>query len=329
MLEPRLRGRLRPATPATFVNPVYPGYFADPYVVRHGDTYWAYGTGPSSDHDSRVFEILRSDDLVHWEPVGRALERLDIPGATTYWAPEVVADRGVLFLYYSVGDEDRGHVIRVATADRPEGPFLDSGQVLTPDEPFAIDAHPFRDVDGEWYLYYARDLLTGDRVGTSLAVDRLVDMTALAGDPRAVLTPTADWQLFKRARPMYGSVYDWHTLEGPFVVRRNGRYYCLYSGGAWTGAGYGVSWAVADDPLGPFSELRSDRATLLRSVPGLAGPGHNSIVTGPDGEDYLVYHAWDSGHTGRRMCIDRVDWTADGPRTLGPTARPQPVPRAA
>jgi beta-xylosidase len=324
---PKSRARLRSATQTAFVNPVYPRYFADPYVLRVGDTYWAYGTGPASDGDRAVFEILRSDDLVHWSTVGRALERVDIPNATTYWAPEVVEDRGIFYLYYSVGVEDRGHAIRVATANRPDGPFLDSGQVLTPHERFAIDAHPFRDIDGEWYLYYAHDVLTGDRVGTSLAVDRMVDMTTLAGEPRSVLTATGNWQLFKRGREMYGSVVDWFTLEGPFVVRRGGRYWCLYSGGAWTGPGYGVSWAVADDPLGPFTEPPSDVATLLRSTPALQGPGHNSLVTGPDGADYLVYHAWDAAHTARRMCIDRVEWTADGPRTSGPTAGPQPVPR--
>ena len=28
----------------TFTNPVYPAYFADPFVLRHGDRYYAYGT---------------------------------------------------------------------------------------------------------------------------------------------------------------------------------------------------------------------------------------------------------------------------------------------
>ncbi|HEY0444318.1 MAG TPA: family 43 glycosylhydrolase, partial [Candidatus Limnocylindrales bacterium] len=140
----RLRTR-----PSTFTNPVYPEYFADPYVLAHEGTYWAYGTGPSHGiEDARVFQILRSDDLAHWTPAGRALERLAAPTPGTYWAPEVVEDRGIFYMYYSVGVEDRGHAIRVATADRPGGPFLDSGQVLTPNERFAIDAHPFRDIDG-------------------------------------------------------------------------------------------------------------------------------------------------------------------------------------
>ncbi len=232
------------------------------------------------------------------------------------------------YLYYSAGVEDRGHALRVAVSEMPEGPFRHTGGILTPDEPFAIDPHPFRDDDGTWYLYYARDRLEGERVGTSLVVDRLVDMVGLAGEPVPVLTATADWQLFQRERPMYGAIYDWYTLEGPFVVKRLGRYWCLYSGGAWTSTDYGVSFAVADSPLGPFSESDVTGPALLRSLPGqLEGPGHCSVVVvGADGQDYLVYHAWDPDHRARRMCIDRQEWTVDGPRTNGPTAEPQPVP---
>jgi hypothetical protein len=98
-----------------------------------------------------------------------------------------------------------GHALRVAIADRPEGPFELRPGVLTPDERFAIDAHPFRDDDGQWYLYYARDVLEGTHVGTSLAVDRLVDMTTLAGDPRTVLRASARWQLYQAQRAMYGA----------------------------------------------------------------------------------------------------------------------------
>jgi len=313
----------------TYTNPVYAGYFADPFVLEYRGRYYAYGTGADSS-SSPAFEILGSEDLVNWEFIGHALSAAGGLTDGHHWAPEVAERDGVFFMYFSTGIEDRGHRIQVATAARPEGPFRVHGEVLTPDEPFAIDPHPFRDDDGQWYLYYARDRLEGDRVGTSITVDRLVDMNRLAGDPVPVLGATADWQLFEAKRQMYGAIHDWHTLEGPFVVKRDGRYWCLYSGGAWTKATYGVSYGVADAPLGPFLEPQTSGPALLRSRPGeLEGPGHNSVVRGPDGSDYLVYHAWDAGHTGRRMCIDRLDWTPDGPRTPGPTLAPQPVPHNA
>jgi beta-xylosidase len=310
----------------TYTNPVHDGYFADPFVLRHGDRYFAYGTNDVAS-SGRAFEILESADLVHWKSVGRAVDAVDGLDARDHWAPEVAEHDGRFYMYFSAGVDDRDHKIRVAVADRPEGPFDYQGTVLTPNERFAIDAHPFRDDDGQWYLYYARDVLEGERVGTSLAVDRLVDMETLAGEPLDLLRASADWQIFQRARSMYGETYDWHTLEGPNVVKRRGRYWCLYSGGAWTGGGYGVSWAVADSPLGPFADAPSDGPAVLRSRPGLAlGPGHNSVVVGPHGDDFIVYHAWDPDQTARRMCIDRLDWRDDGPRTQGPTVTPQPAP---
>jgi beta-xylosidase len=311
---------------AQYTNPVHPGSFADPFVLAHGGWYYAYGTDTLLDAP-RAFEVLRSRDLVTWTSLGRCLGNLERT-SRDYWAPEVAVEDGTFYLYYSVGVGDRGHSIRVATASRPEGPFTDAGRVLTPHEPFAIDAHPFRDEHGEWFLFYARDVLEGDRVGTSLAVDRLTNMMELEGDPVAVLSASADWQLFQAEREMYGQVVDWYTLEGPFAVHRLGRLWCFYSGGAWTGPGYGVSYAVADSPLGPWTEPRPGSPAIMRSRAGvLEGPGHNSIVVGPDGEDYLVYHAWDPGHTARRMCVDRLEWGPDGPRTQAPTVTPQPVPR--
>src|SRR3954470_11078041 len=112
--------------------PVYHGYFADPFVLAVDGGYVAYGHG--SKPDGRVFEALRSPDLRSWTSAGGALEPLaDAPWATDYWAPEVAHADGTYFMYYSAGTGDKGHRIRVATADRPEGPFRDVGTVLTPD----------------------------------------------------------------------------------------------------------------------------------------------------------------------------------------------------
>ncbi|HVJ16429.1 MAG TPA: family 43 glycosylhydrolase, partial [Polyangiaceae bacterium] len=128
---------------------------------------------------------------------------------------------------------------------------------------------------------------------------------------------------------MYGGSYDWHTLEGPSVYRHAGRYYCLYSGGRWETDTYGVDYGVATHVLGPYSDEGNERGPrVLATVPGrVLGPGHNSIVVGPDGvTPYIVYHAWDPALTARRMCIDRLDFTRDGPRSPGPTFTPQPGP---
>lgn len=309
----------------TYRNPVHDEYFADPFVMRVGDGYVALGTGRVV--DGRVFEVLTSDDLVTWTSVGGALEPLGPELGTDYWAPEVAQRDGRFFLYYSVGRGDVGHHLRVATSDTPTGPYTDVGVDLTPDERFAIDPHPLRGDDGTWYLYYARDVLEGERVGTMLAVDVLDDsMAALRGEPVDVLRPTADWQIYQRGRRMYGADHDWHTLEGPFVRRHDGRYWCFYSAGSWLEPTYAVGWAVSDHPLGPWHSP-DDAEPLMRTVPGVVvGPGHNSVVTTPSGTDVLVYHAWDPEMTRRRMFIDEVVWTPSGPTVDGPSYETRPRP---
>lgn len=276
--------------------------------------------------------VLHSRDLTTWRPLGDALT-LNDDAFEALWAPEVAYHGGKFYMYFSAGGhEGEGHQLRVATATRPEGPFEDSGAVLTPDDPFTIDAHPFRDADGNWYLYYCRDFLDeeGGRAGTGIVVDRLLGMTRLAGERRTVVRPFADWQLYERRRRWYGRVWDWYTAEGPFVRERDGRYYCLYSGGAWKEPNYGVSYVVSDDPMGPFvPDPGAERGPeVLRTLPGsVVGPGHASVVSAPDNlHDHIVYHAWDPDHTKRLMRVDRLDWKEDGPSSPGPTLEAQPAP---
>lgn len=311
-----------------YKNPVFGHYFADPFVWRVGEEYFAVGTGREEaggvpEEAGWVFPMLHSRDLVHWERAGEAMERPDPALGDTYWAPEVAVHDGRYWMYYSIGFADKNHQIRVAVADEPLGPYrdVDSNPLVAPDDlPFAIDAHPFRDDDGRWYLFYARDFLDsvgGVRAGTALVVDRLESMDRVVGEPCTVVRARHDWQRFMADRPMYAGVYDWHTLEGPCVVKHGRRYYCFYSAGRWENDTYGVDYAVADRVLGPYSDAGNEAGPrVLRTIPGkVLGPGHNSLVAGPNGHDYLAYHAWDAGMTGRRLCIDRLKWTREGPRS--------------
>jgi beta-xylosidase len=319
----------------TYTNPVYPEYFADPFVWKFDETYYAIGTGAdeaSGRVHERVFPLLKSRDLVHWDAAGRALERLPKSFGDTYWAPEVAFEGGKFYLYYSVGHADKEHQLRVAVSETPLGPYRDvAGPLVDPLEcPFAIDAHPFRDDDGQWYLFYARDFLELDegRAGTAVAVSRLETMTRVAREWKTVLRAHFDWQRFLANRPMYGGTYDWHTLEGPCVCKRNGNYYCLYSGGRWETETYGVDFAVADAPMGPYRDTGvATGARVICTAPGRAlGPGHNSVVLGPDGKtDFMVYHAWGPDMKARRLCIDPMEWAEGGPRCKGPTTTPQKI----
>lgn len=332
----------------TYTNPIRPDYFADPFVWQAKGEYYAVGTGPLEAEGEardaergaagmlaqlRIFPMLRSDDFVNWKPIRHAL----LPPIPTlgqeFWAPEVAFHEGVYYMYYSIGGGERGrHTLRVATSPHPMGPYTDSGNYLVnPDTcPFSIDAHPFQDDDGQWYLFYACDFFdseNGFRPGTGIVVDRLLDMTTLAGEPQVVLRARSDWQRFEGGLFIYGHVFDWHTLEGPAVRKHDGKYYCLYSAGRWENESYCVDYGVADHVMGPYSDAGNESgARLLRATPDqIIGPGHCSLITGPDKEtEYIVYHAWDALRTARQMRIDRLEWTPDGPR-CAPTVTPQSV----
>jgi len=312
-----------------YQNPVWDGYFADPFVLRVGDTYFAYGTGPA-DAQGKQFPILRSNDLAHWEFLEGALLPLDHPQANNYWAPEVTPSNGRFLLYFSAStsNSDQDQRLRVAFSDSPAGPFRDSGKLLLPDLGFTIDANPFVDPrDGRPYLFFATDFEEDEPRGTGLCVVPLADdMTRAAGEVRTVLRACAPWQIYETNRNYKGRIWaQWNCVEGPAVIFHDARYYCFYSGGAWHGTQYGVEVAVADHPLGPWQNENAPRGpTVLRGIPGkVIGPGHCSIFSGPGEQLFMAYHAWDPQHTARRMCIDPIVWNPAGPRVDGPSTEPR------
>lgn len=280
---------------------LWDGYCADPFVIRsHDGSYIMYGTTPSLP-GGRAFQMLTSPDLKHWEDAGGALVVGGPESADTqYWAPEVAFADGRYWMYYSRGLGDAGHQLRVAAATEATGPFHDTGDVLTADLPFAIDPSPYRDAAGTWWLFFATDLVEGDRPGTVLAVQRLRDMTALDGPVHIVLRATADWQRYQADREMYGGVHDWHTLEGPALLDDgDGGLLMLYSGGNWQTPGYGVAVAAAPAPEGPWHEDVAQGPVVTSASSGLIGPGHCSLLSS-DGAHHLFIHAWDPSVQRRR-----------------------------
>ena len=233
---------MRPAAPRTYTNPVLARNFPDPFVLQHGGQYYAFGTtGQGRTPDGRVFTLLTSPNLVDWRPLGGALTPAPGTEQADYWAPEVVLHEGTFYMYYSRGggaiDATVGHQLHVATSARPEGPYTEIATLPVPDSLFTIDAHPFQDADGQWYLFYARDFTDtndGYYPGTGLVVDHLATMTQLTGQPKTVLRARHSWTLFEanRTMPLYGNrtFAQWHTLEGPFVRLHAGKYYCFFSG---------------------------------------------------------------------------------------------------
>jgi arabinan endo-1,5-alpha-L-arabinosidase len=311
------------ASGPTFENPVFEPILADPSILRADDgSFYVYGTEDDwgDGQGTRPMPILRSDDLVEWDYVGEVFEARPRWKAGYLWAPDIARYDGRYHLYYSVSVwGDANPAIGVATADRPEGPFEDHGELFD-SETIGVDnsIDPHLVVDGD--VPY---LIWGSFHGI-YAVELTPDGLGVAGEPVHLAGD---------------------AFEAPYIVERDGTYWFFGSlGSCCDGANstYRVAVGRSDRLLGPYEDrdgrdLRHGSGTLLlREGERFVGPGHNSLITDDAGTDWLVYHAIerdrpraDSGATRRPLLIDPLRWDDDGWPTvtdLAPGEGPQPAP---
>lgn len=306
-----------PKMPVTYTNPVYASDFPDPFVLNVAGKYYAYATNGGG----ATIQLLQSDDLVNWTYGTDAFGNLPAwatPGWT--WAPEVAAVPGGYAMYYTARHtESQRQCIGVAFSKSPLGPFEDSSTeplICQLAEGGSIDASPFTDRDGQRYLYWKND---GNCCGqrTYLYVQRLSsDGLSLVGQPKALIYNTEDW--------------EGNLIEAPTVHRRGDKYYLFFSAADYGNETYGVGYAYAPSPIGPFTKWT--RNPVLKSAGRVAGPGHQCIVVDKLGAPWMVYHAWETGNTGypngqRSLRIDRITFK-DGVPSVIPTTLRQTAPNA-
>jgi beta-xylosidase len=89
--------------------------------------------------------------------------------------------------------------------------------------------------------------------------------------------------------------WEAHLVEGVWVSKHEGKYYLFYAGNDFSTDQYGIGVAVADSPLGPYSKIPRP---FLSSTADWSGPGHPSVVVGPDGGPLLFMHAFFPGRAG-------------------------------
>ncbi len=200
--------------------------------------------------------------------------------------------------------------IGVATSAAPAGPFTprEGGPlVCQTGEGGSIDPSTFVDEDGTAYLLWKND-------GNSCGRPCWIYLQRLASDGLALEGPRA--RLITPDRPWEGAV-----VEGPVLWKHAGRYYLFYAANDFATPRYAIGYAVAPSLAGPY---RKPDAPLLATDArlGLLGPGGPHLVAGPDGETWMLFHAWAAGRY-RALWTARVAWQ-DGPviRGLGRTAAP-------
>ena len=314
---------VRPAPVAPHANPVLPADYPDPSVIRVGRDYWATAT---TSQWAPIFPLLHSTDLVNWRHAGSVFQTPPSWSAGSYWAPEIVTDRGRFFIYYTARRRNGPLCVAVADAPKPLGPYTDRGPVVC-QEVGSIDAAFTRDENGRPYLVWKEDGNSRKLPTPIWAQPLSEDGTKLIGDKQELLRNEAQWEA--------------HLIEGPFIHRRGDWFYMFYSADACCGrqCNYKLGVVRSRTLLGPWE--RHPGNPILAANDAWKCPGHGSIVTDPAGRTFLLYHAYDAidfEYVGRQGLLDEVTWNREGwpaiNRGRGPSraapagAAPRNVPRS-
>ncbi len=308
----------------TYKNPVLDSVVPDPAILHASDGYYyVYGTNMWINKKVYNIQVLKSKDMIHWQHLGDAMPVKPSWASQTqdFWAPHVIYDSVLkkYFMYYSGNPNPKnGLCLGIATADKPEGPFIDKGVPLLCGEGFVnIDPMAFDDPKtGKHLLYWGSGF-------KPIKVQELTDdrMNFKPGtQPKEIIFPGKD--------------KDYSILiEGTWIIFRNNKYYLFYSGDNCCGekAHYAVLVARADDPMGPFERFGqangTDNSVILEKKDFWVAPGHNSIITDKAGNDWILYHAIHpqklyqddtlipKDYKDRRiMLLDRIVWKDGWPR---------------
>lgn len=271
---------------------------ADPSIVKLDDTHYLYATIDPWGGDS--LQVIYSRDFENWTTTRlnwptKAACQTPISRSSRVWAPGVtLGPNGKYYMYVSVGSE-----VWVGVSEHPLGPWKnareDGGTLVSTDlypEFHMIDAEPFIDDDGQAYLYWGSGLKWVN--GHCFVAKLNEDMASFAEEPRDVTPP--------------------NYFEAPIMIKRDGRYYLMYSEGKCTNATYKVQYSVGDSPYGSW-ELGANSPILSTSADSTTiGPGHHTVFS-ENGQDYILYHRIFSSDTSallRQLAIDSLNMDQAG-----------------
>ena len=298
-------------TSAMAQNPILPEMHADPEVLADGGRYYIYSTTDgAAGWGGYYFTCYSSKDLKKWRYEGIILDVLkDTQWARNKgnaWAPAIEKKNGKYYFYFSA-DQGERKAIGVAVSDSPTGPFVDLGHPIVDKRPEGqkngqqIDVDVFTDDDGQSYLYWGNGYMAGAKLNA--------DMTSIDESTVKLLTPRG------------GTLMDYQYREAPYVFKRKGTYYFLWSFDDTGSPNYHVAYGTAKSPLGPIEVAKEPVILQQRPDQKIYGTAHNSVLQIP-GKDkwYIVYHRINPAYLDkkdgpgfhREVCIDPMFFEKDG-----------------
>ncbi len=268
---------------AYYTNPIMPGNWSDPGVIKVGDDYYSMC---SSNEFQPGVPIIHSVDLINWEYIGHAfLENPLLNAGETFrgvWGGEMAynPNTGQYLIYVPV----MGNMY-VYHASKPEGPY--SGPVKLELE--GIDPGFFADEDSSLYI------ISGKGRIMRLSEDGLKTKELVA-------------QI---------DISSHKPFEGPDIFKRGIYYYLVFSpGGTRPHQPGNISTLRATDLKGPWEKDPQNPNMFCTDNPSskFEGPAHATLIEIDDEQWYLFYHAHELSHytLGRPMLLEAVEWTENG-----------------
>ena len=263
----------------TFKNPVLPGDFSDPDVIRVGSDYYFI---TSTFQYSPGMAVLHSRDLVNWQYLSHCVADLTQLGPELNWDRMNRYNRGIYAgairyhagrfqVYFTTMDEG----VFMTTATNAAGPW---GQVTCVSNRHGYDDPcPFWDDDGQAYLLLSTPgkkwwthifKLSADGKTIDAASDRIID--------------------------------DYQSSEGNKLYKFNGTYYVFHNQVVPHGPRVGVMMR-STNLFGPY-----EKKIILEDFPGRYDrqPNQGGLLQTEAGDWWFITTA------DRRVCCRSNGWTA-------------------
>ena len=296
------------------VNPILPGFNADPSICRVGADYYI---ATSTFEWYPGVQVHHSTDLVNWTLVTRPLNRaaqLDMrgnPDSCGVWAPCLSHADGLFWLVYTDvkrldGNFKDAHNY-IVTAPSIEGPWSDPAYVNSS----GFDPSLFHDGDGrKWFVNMLWNHVSHG-VGGNPKHPSFAGILLQEWDPKARKLVGPVKNIFR------GSPHG--LVEAPHLYKRGGWYYLTTAEGG-TGYDHAVTMARSRTIDGPYEMHPQVHPITSKDAPEavLQRAGHGQIVETPDGDFYHTHltsrplPGMRRSPLGRETAIQKCVWRDDG-----------------
>ncbi|WP_339308070.1 glycoside hydrolase 43 family protein [Paenibacillus sp. FSL R5-0519] len=279
----------------TYVNPVLPGDYCDPDVIRVAEDYYCIS---STLHCSPGMAVLHSKDLVNWSVISHVVHDLTLIGpeyrhnrmnryGRGVWAGAIRYHLNKYWVYFFTPDEG----LFMSTATNPAGPWEPLHHMWETDG--WDDCCPFWDDDGQGYL-----------VATNFADNYNIHLFKLSDDAQSLLHDSGV------------VIHQYNGSEASKLYKIDG-YYFLFHSEVRQENGQDVRVVMmlrSKELYGPYEEKE---LIHTHGVEVDREPNQGGLVQTQTGEWYFISHQGAGGYfEGRTLHLLPV-WWMDGWPMIG------------